>query len=67
MQAEKARLGCGIYSRISTLQVIFGLKKQENVLIRVLICGPKNPVWVAGSVPALVTLGLCSKWGLCSK
>ncbi len=41
---------------ISTLQVIFGLKKQENVLIRVLICGPRTFFWVAGTVPALAII-----------
>jgi len=40
--------------KFSTLQVIFWFEKQENVLIRVLICGPERPVWVAGFVPALV-------------
>ncbi len=53
---RKALFGLRVCSRISTLQVIFGLKKQENVLIRVLICGPKRPDWVAGFVPALVPL-----------
>jgi hypothetical protein len=33
-------------------------EKQENVLIRALICGPKAPVWVAGKVPALVAYRL---------
>jgi hypothetical protein len=37
----------------SALQVIFLFEKQENVLIRVLICGPKTHVWVAGLVSAL--------------
>jgi hypothetical protein len=32
----------------SALQVIFWFAKQENILIRALICGPKIPVWVAG-------------------
>jgi hypothetical protein len=36
-------LGCGLYPSISALQVIFWFEKQENVLIRALICGPKNP------------------------
>ncbi|MEA2109865.1 MAG: hypothetical protein U9P07_10650, partial [Pseudomonadota bacterium] len=39
--------------KISVLQVIFWFKKQENVLIKALICGPIKPVWVAGYVPAL--------------
>ncbi len=36
--------------------VFSNCKKQENVLIRVLICGPKTFFWVAGFVPALVAL-----------
>jgi hypothetical protein len=35
----------------SALQVIFLFGKQENVLIRALICGPKSPVGVAGKFP----------------
>jgi hypothetical protein len=38
----------------SALQVVFLFEKQENVLIRALICGPKSPVWGAGFVPGLV-------------
>jgi hypothetical protein len=31
-------------------------EKQENVLIRALICGPKSPVWVAGKSSRISTL-----------
>jgi hypothetical protein len=37
----------------SASQVVFWFGKQENVLIRALICGPKSPVWVAGLVPRI--------------
>jgi hypothetical protein len=37
----------------SALQVIFLFAKQENNLIRALICGPKSPVWIAGLITAL--------------
>ena len=40
--------------KFSALQVVFLFEKQENVLIRVLICGPMALVWVAGNVPAFV-------------
>jgi hypothetical protein len=39
--------------KFSALQVIFWFEKQENILIRVFICGPKGRVWIAGFVPAL--------------
>jgi hypothetical protein len=51
---QKIKNSGNYFAGFSALQVIFLFAKQENVLIRALICGPTAFVWVAGKVPALV-------------